>query len=325
MMNGLMSNPGVLVSILLFAAVAFMVTVMVLKYVKRNQMAVERRLKNLNYNSLEDNAQSVQKSEQKKQSGLMRKLSELGFVASLADELLAADIMLKAEEYLTIWFLAATIPALLVLLLFQNIMLTVLFAVLGSLLPLLYIRSMKTKKRQQFDYQLGDALLMMSNCLTSGLSFPQAMESIAREMPDPIASEFGRVTNEIRFGKTLEQALNDMIERIKSQDLMIAMNAVLIQHQVGGNLAEILATIAETVKDRIQIKKDIRVMTSQGRISGMVIGALPVFLFVALLIINPSYMTMFFTEDLGRILLVVGLLMELIGFLLIKKVIDIKY
>ena len=324
-MNGLMSNPAVLVSILLFAAVAFAATVMLMKYLNRNQMTVERRLKNLDLDNMQDNAETGKKSKQKKQSGFMRKLSELGFVASLAEELLSADIMVKAEEYLTIWFLIAVVPSLLTLLLSQNIVLTVLIAFLGIALPFFYIRKKKADKRRQFDTQLGDALLMMSNCLSSGLSFPQAMESIAREMPDPIAGEFGRVTNEMRFGKTLDQALNDMIERIKSQDLMIALNAVLIQHQVGGNLAEILTTIAHTVKDRIQLKTDIRVMTSQGRVSGVVVGALPIFLFVIFSVINPAYMSVFFQERIGHILLLVALVMEVIGYLLIKKIIDIKY
>lgn len=288
-----MNNPGVLVSILLLAVAAFGITTLVLQYVKRNQMAVERRVKNLRGTVLEDMLQPGMAPEKKEKTGFLHNLSKLGFVASLGDELLAANIMVKPEEYLTIWIMMVIFPPLLIFLFTLNIVFSLLFMLIGAVIPFLYIGRKKAKKWQQFDSQLGDALLMMSNCLSGGLSFPQAMESIAREMPDPIAGEFARVINEIRFGKTMDQAINDMIVRVKSQDLMIAMNAVLIQHQVGGNLAEILATIAETVKDRIQIKKDVRVMTSQGRMSGNVIALLPIFLFIAIFAMNPSYMSDF--------------------------------
>lgn len=320
-----MNNPGVLISILLFAVAAFGITTMALQYVKRNQMAVERRVRSLRGTALDDVLQPGTDVAEKEKTGFLHNLSKLGFVASLGDELLAANIMVRPEEFLTIWFMVTIFPPLLLFMFTLNIVFSLLVMLVGFAFPLLYIKRKKTKKWQQFDAQLGDALLMMSNCLSGGLSFPQAMESIAREMPDPIAGEFARVMNEIRFGKTMDQAINDMIVRVKSQDLMIAMNAVLIQHQVGGNLAEILATIAETVKDRIQIKKDVRVMTSQGRLSGNVIALLPVFLFLVISGMNPSYMSDFLKETIGQVMLIIGIVMEFIGYMLIMKIVDVQY
>jgi len=166
---------------------------------------------------------------------------------------------------------------------------------------------------------------MIGNCLRSGMTFQQAMANIASEMPDPIGREFGRAVREISLGSSVDLALNNLAERVKSVDLNLAVSAIQIQRQVGGNLLDLLMNISETIKDRIKVKNEIRVLTATGRSSGLVIGVLPLGLAGVLMLINPSYVQSFFNTQLGTILIVVAAVMESIGFLLIKKVVSIRY
>lgn len=262
----------------------------------------------------------------KKSSGrLLKRIKELGFTDTLGDELISAGIMMKPEEYLIMWVVLAVGLPIIIALFLGNILFAFLAMLIGGIAPLLFIRSKRSKKLKLFDTQLADALMLMSNSLHAGLSFQNAMENIGKEMPDPIAGEFSRVVKEMRYGKTTEQAITDMVERIESRDLMLAMNAVLIQHQVGGNLSEILESIAATIRDRIKIKADIKSLTAQGRMSGMIIGGLPIVVGLMIAIMNPSYMSMFVTEPLGWVLLAVCAVMEFIGFMFIKKIVTIEY
>jgi tight adherence protein B len=144
-------------------------------------------------------------------------------------------------------------------------------------------------------------------------------------MTPPINVEFGRALQEMQYGVPLEQALNSMAERIKSPDLMLTISAVNIQRQTGGNLSEILEVISETIKERIKIKGDIRTLTAQGRMSGLLIGGLPIVLGGFLMVANPSYMMLLFTESMGRLFLISAIILEIIGFSLIRKIVSIKY
>lgn len=323
-MNG-SPNIYLIVSTILFFGLIFFLIVVIMRFFKRDELKVEKRKNKIFQQrrglgmSAEDEANS------KKKSGFFDRISKLGVTEVLGNELINAEIMVRPEEFLGIWIVVGLCLPLLIMLLMRSVAPGVIIFAICIIAPLLFLKTRKGKKLEKFDDQLSDALLTISNCLSAGLSFQQAMENIAREMPDPIASEFGRVVKEMRLGKTTEKALGDMMERIPSKDLMIALNAILIQHQVGGNLSEILETIAETVQDRHRIKKDIKILTTQGKFSGIIVGLLPVFLGIAITFINPSYMGSFVTEPLGLILLVVGGIMEVIGALLIKKIITIKY
>lgn len=243
----------------------------------------------------------------------------------LFDELISADIMMRPEEFALVWIVLTFVPAGLAALFGAGVLPAATLAGLGAFLPLIYIRLKKEKRTKVFESQLGDTLIMMCNSLKSGFSFQQAMDSVATDMPAPVGAEFARVCNEIRYGATLDEALENMSGRVKSADLMLVVSAVCIQRTTGGNLSEILSTISGTIRERLKIKGEIRSITAQGRISGMIIGALPVMISVALMLINPSYMNVFFTTPRGRVMLAVSIVMEVIGFLAIRKVITIKY
>jgi tight adherence protein B len=144
-------------------------------------------------------------------------------------------------------------------------------------------------------------------------------------MPAPIGMEFGKVCNEIRYGATMEEALNNMVDRVKSPDLMLVVSAVLIQRTTGGNLSEILSTISDTIRERIKIKGEINSITAQGRMSGLIIGALPIGIAAILMVVNPEYMSTFFTTTAGNIMLIVSVVMEIVGFFAIRKVVTVEY
>lgn len=271
-------------------------------------------------------AEFKEKDGEKKKSGIWLKiLKNRKLVEVIADELILADIMLRPEEFVLIWLLLAFIPSGLTALFSGDMMASITLAVLGAGLPVFLVRHRKKKRTRAFEQQLSDALMIACNCVRSGLTFQQAMETIAKDMSAPISVEFGRVTTEIKYGKSIEKAMENMTHRIKSPDLMLTVSAVNIQRQTGGNLSEILETISETIKERIKIKSDIRALTAQGRISGMVVGFLPIGIGGLLMIINSSYIQMLFTENLGRVLLVFGVIMEIIGFSFIRKIVNIKY
>ena len=217
------------------------------------------------------------------------------------------------------------LPMLVLGILTQNLISALGIGILGfAVLPLLLRRAMH-QRREAFTRQLGEALVVIGNSLKGGFSFQQAMESVASDMLPPISSEFELAIREIRFGVSLEEALQHMSARLKNQDLDIFVSAVLTSAKVGSNLSEILDTISATIKDRIRIKQEVRVLTAQGRISGYIIGLLPVFLLVVLMIMNPEYFGTFFKSTMGRIMLGTSAFLELIGFMIIKKLTNIEY
>ncbi|WP_161484957.1 type II secretion system F family protein [Neomoorella mulderi] len=186
------------------------------------------------------------------------------------------------------------------------------------------MRVKQNKRRIKFNGQIGDALVVMANALRSGFSFLQAMDMVRREMPDPIAKEFGTALLEMNWGSSTETALLGLTERVKSDDLDLVITAVLIQRQVGGNLAEILDNIAHTIKERVRIKGEIKTLTAQGRISGLIIGLLPIVLSTVIYLLNPGYLSLLFTTKTGVIMLLSAVLAQLMGVIMIRRIIRIE-
>jgi tight adherence protein B len=240
-------------------------------------------------------------------------------------ELSSTGIKMRPEEFLILWILAAMGPSGLMLLLGSHPVAIIAAAAIGLFLPPVYANSKKAKRLVQFEKQLGDALVLMGNSLKAGMTFQQAMANIGEEMADPIGKEFTLTIREIKMGVGIDTALDNMVARVKSTDLMMTVAAVEIQRQVGGNMMEILENISDTIKDRLKLKNDIRVMTATGRTSGLVIGLLPVFISLILMLINPPYIMTFFETQLGIFLLIIAAALETIGFLLVNKMVTVKY
>lgn len=199
------------------------------------------------------------------------------------------------------------------------------------LLPRLYVKTKRAAYYRKFDDQLADALMLMSNSLRAGFSFLQAMEMVAREAPAPIGDEFARVTQEISVGVPIGDALNAMSTRIKSMDLALVVTAVVIQREVGGALAQLLELIAAVIRERQTIKGEIRTLTSQGRLTGYILGMMPItvgfliwFMGRAAAPNEPSFIDPLLNTQLGNLLLIGAFIWQMIGFWLIMRIVSIK-
>ncbi|MDR3562940.1 MAG: type II secretion system F family protein [Negativicutes bacterium] len=243
----------------------------------------------------------------------------------LRNKLIQAGLPLRGSEFAAIWAGSVTGCALLLFFISggKPLMTSIGIAV-GFILPLVFLRLKAAKRVRLFNDQLGDALVLVANSLRTGYSFLQAIEMVAREMPSPIAAEFGRVMKELNLGVTTETALNNMTERVGSEDLDLVVTAVLIQRQVGGNLAEVLDNIAGTIRERIKLKGEIRALTAQGRVSGLIVGMLPFFLGLVIYLINPGYMRILFEHPMGKLCLGVAFGSQIVGMLIVRKIVDIK-
>lgn len=239
-------------------------------------------------------------------------------------ELQKAAIPLRGEEFIMIIMLLMAGLGFVTLVITRNIMLTWLGLIAGFTIPKMVVKRLKSKRIQKFNSQIGDALVVMSNSLRAGFSFLQAMEMVSREMPAPISNEFSHALREMNLGTPTEEALVNLTKRIDSEDLDLVVTAVLIQRQVGGNLAEVLDSISHTIRERVRIKGEIKTLTAQGRVSGMVVGFLPIAVGLILSVINPSYIGTLFSSELGWGLLIAGAVSQSIGIALIKKTVDIK-
>lgn len=240
-------------------------------------------------------------------------------------KLIQAGLPLRSSEFMAIWT-AVGLLGLVGGFIFSGG--KPLFALLGGVAggygPYLYLRIKIQRRAKAFNDQLGDTLVLMANSLRTGYSFLQAVDMVSREMPPPISLEFGRTLQEMNFGVSTEDAMHNMAKRVDSDDLDLVITVVLIQRQVGGNLAEIMDNIAGTIRERVRIKGQIKTLTAQGRISGLVIGGMPFALALIIYVINPSYMTLLFTTSLGKTLLAGALISEILGALVIRKIIDIE-
>jgi tight adherence protein B len=197
----------------------------------------------------------------------------------------------------------------------------------GVAVPLIYLRSQQGKRLTRFNSQLPDMLNLMVNGLRAGYSTMQAMEAVSRELPPPINEEFRRVVQEMQLGLPMDKALDNLIRRIPSEDLDFVVTAVNVQREVGGPLAEILDTISFTIRERIRIKGEIKVMTSQVVMSGRILTGVPFAVFVMLWFINQDYMGEFFTPDnllCGGGSLALGVTMIGIGYAVMMKIADIE-
>jgi len=238
-------------------------------------------------------------------------------------DLARADLRLRVAEYYYIRFgLMFGLAA--ILLVLRDPLSAFVGALIGYFGPRVWVGRRISSRLNAFNKQLPDTIVLLSNSLRAGSSFLQSIELVSRESPSPMGSEMGRVVREVNLGLGMEEALSNMVRRIKSDDLDLMVTAIGVQQQVGGNLAEILDTIAFTIRERIRIKGEIRTLTAQGRYSGYLVAFLPIAIAVTLNLINPDFMRPLFTELIGQILTGVGLVMMAIGFLAIRKITDIK-
>lgn len=261
-------------------------------------------------------------------------IEKRAFFASVKMQIAKTDYKLRVSEYLMLTVVAAIAGAGAAIYFFGGAVSGVIGFFVGSRVPRFMINRAAKKRVLTFNEQLGDMLNLWVNALRSGYSVLQGMETIATEMPNPVAKEFERVVQEVRLGLSVEQALDNMYQRVPSEDLDLVITAVNIQREVGGNLAEVLDSISFTIRERVRIKGEVRVLTSQGRASGWIITLLPVILSLILYAINPEYVgSLFFRQGpwivpnvfpCGWALTGVTLIMVALGGFAIQKIVNIE-
>jgi tight adherence protein B len=200
----------------------------------------------------------------------------------------------------------------------------VLATILGAMLPTLYVRRRRKRRLYAFEEMLPDSIDLVGRALRAGHPLTAGFKMAADDGAEPVAGELRRVFEEQRFGLPLQESLLGMADRVDLVDVRILVTAILIQREVGGNLAEILDNLAAVVRARFTIRRQLRVFTAQGRMTGYLLAALPLILFAILYTLNPSYMSILFTDPIGKILVGVAVSMQLIGFFWIRKIINIE-
>jgi tight adherence protein B len=242
---------------------------------------------------------------------------------SVAEQLNRADLKLRTSEYFMIQ-LGST--ALLALIAYARwgIIQAVVAAVIGYLLPGMYVKYRIGKRLKAFNGQLGDTLTLLSNALKAGYSFAQAIDTVAKNAVPPISEEFSRAVREMNLGGSPDEALSNITKRIASADFDLVATAYSIHRTVGGNLAEILDNIAYTIRERVRIKGEISTLTAQARASGTLITFLPIVLATFMYFVTPTYFRPMFENFIGWILIAIGAFMIFIGNLIIRRVVAIE-
>jgi len=249
------------------------------------------------------------------------------FAQKWRQQLARADIKLTVAEYAALHVIAPIgfFAAGYFVLFREDLIMSLVSGFIGFFAPRIYVSRATSKRLLRFEQQLPDTLGLWVNALRSGFSVMQAMEAISRDAPEPTRTEFKRVVQEVQLGIDVEDALEHLLVRVESEDLDLVVTAVNIQREVGGNLAEILETISHTIRERIKLKGEVRVLTSQGRITGYLISLLPIAVALLLSVIQPGFMTpMFENRGCGWPMLGIGLALIGMGMAAIQKIVNIE-
>jgi tight adherence protein B len=246
-----------------------------------------------------------------------------GFSERLDAELEAAGVSLRSGEFVVASAVACLVFGLLAAALLRSWILALVLAGVGAAFPMLLLRSALSKRADRLREQLPDVLTIMASSLRAGHSFLQSLDTVAKEIAHPAAAEFQRVVAEIRLGRPGEDALEALAERVGSADFKWAVLAVNIQREVGGNLAEILDTVADTLRERAMLRRQIKVLTAEGRLSAWVLALLPFGIALYMFAVNPSYIGLLFHSTYGIIMVIVAGALLVAGVLWMKKIVDI--
>ncbi len=251
-------------------------------------------------------------------------LTSLPQVRDLKILLEQADLNWTPGTFISISFgLAAALSAS-AFILSQAAMPAVFAAMAGLWFPLMYVKRLKRRRIRRFEEQFPEAIDLLGRSIRAGHAFPTGLKVVGEESPDPMATEFRQIFDEQKFGLPLEDSLLGLADRIDMVDVRIFVTAILIQREVGGSLAEILDKISYTIRERFSLQRQIRVYTAQGRLTGYILAALPILLGLAIAALNPEYMAILFEDPMGKVLIAAAAVLQLLGFLLIRRIIDIE-
>lgn len=255
---------------------------------------------------------------------LDRILAKLPFTRNLDRKLDYAGLEITASRFLLIPVGLTVVVFVLALFLTKSILIALALAILVSLIPFGFLHFKIQQRLEKFTELFPDALTMVARSLRAGHSFTSAIQLVGQEISEPVGGLFKTAYEQQLLGLRITETLQNLNERIESLDLRFFTTAVAINTDVGGNLSEILESLAQTIRERLKIRRQVKVYTAQGRMSGYVLGALPIVTFIIFNILNPEYESVLYKETMGRYVLAFAVIMQLIGFLVIRKIIKIR-
>lgn len=256
--------------------------------------------------------------------GLQKALIRRGRTRRVESRLRQAGIRLRAAEFLALRLLGGLLAGLAAALFAGGFWPFLAAGAAGFFLPDFYVERRLLRRRRDFVEQIPDALGAIGNSLRSGFSFLQAVEVAAQELPDPAAGEFLQVVRETQVDIPVEDALANLYERMPLPEVQLVVTAVIIQRQVGGNLAGLLEQVGDTVRMRLHVERELRALTAQGRLSGWIVGLLPVGLGGIISLFNRGYLSPLFSDVLGQVLLAAVAVMQVIGMLVIRRLVRLE-
>lgn len=317
-----------LTSLLVFAAVALgtVSVVFVGEFIRDRMRArnVVKQLQRFAEDTLDDDGRELFRRAQEKHGALDPVLHR---IPSMQDIAILLDRGRTPWSLSTFFLLTLGLGVgfgLMVFLLSRFLPLAILAAALGALLPYIYARRRASKRLRMFEEQLPDAIDLIGRAIRAGHPLSAGFKMVAEEARDPVAEEFRRVFEEQRFGLDFDETMFGLADRVPLVDTRILVTAVLVQREVGGNLAEILDNLAYVIRERFKIRRQLRVITAQGRLSGYILACLPIAVGGMIFLLNRSYIMELFTNDAGKFMLVAALFFQICGFLWIRKIVNIE-
>lgn len=321
MLDGLM-GPLLVGGLVMVAVMIFFVAAM--RLISARQDSVEERLQQ--YGGMEIVASDVSgpgATAKPRMGCLTRLMNGFGLGPALADRLSRSNLALTVPEFALVVLGAAGVGFLLGTWRL-GLLMGLVFAVAFGFAPILMLNSSVKRREVAFTQQLPDVMDLLIGSLRAGHGLAQAMNTLVEQLPNPASTEFRRVTRAVELGVSISEALNGLANRVPTQDVTLFVTAITVQHEMGGNLAEILGTIADTVRGRIQLQREIRVLTAQQRLTGYVLAGAPIALAVGISLINPGYMDPLFEPGIWIALPIMSGFMMFIGFMVIRRIVDIE-
>lgn len=244
---------------------------------------------------------------------------------TLATELARAGLPVTPGEFMIVTLLLGVLVGIIALALFQHLLALVVGGLVGLFLPRLYLRHLQTKRLDAFNAQLESAIVLVSNSLRSGYGLAQAIEAVAKETSPPLSTEFARVTREIGLGLSLREALANLLTRNPSDDLDLIITAINVNHEVGGNLTEVLDKIAGTIRERVRLAGEIKTITSMQRFSAQVLIALPFVMTGLIYLMNSEYIALLWSKTCGLAMLGAWAILTMAGILSIRRLLKFRF
>jgi len=242
---------------------------------------------------------------------------------NLEIELMKSDIPITVKELLAVKIFTSTAFAFLIIEFSKNLFTALCIFILIWNLPKVIISNRKRERIKTFNEQLNEGIMIISNSLKAGYSFLQTIATVSNETKDPFSKEFKKLLKEMSLGISEDIALKNMLTRMNSEDLRLMINAILIQKDIGGNLSEILNNISNTIRERQKIQNELKTLTAQGRLSGIIVMLIPFLLGITIYFSNKEYMMLLFTTPIGLVMIITAFINQIIGLIIIRKIIKI--